>query len=48
MARLEDLQYHDEDKIYEIVAKIIPKFFDLEDPLKLWSFVLNLYFTQIK
>ena len=33
--RLEELQYHDSDKVYEKVSYILSSFFDLEESFKL-------------
>lgn len=41
VGKLEELQYHEEDKIYEVIAKILSNYFELEDPLNLWC-VFNL------
>lgn len=31
--KLEELQHHEEDKIYEQVSKIVSKYFEVVDPL---------------
>lgn len=42
VGKLEELQYHEEDKIYEVIAKILSNYFELEDPLNLWC-VYSIY-----
>lgn len=42
---LENLQYHKSDLVYENVSKILQTYFEIQDPLDLWS--LLCLFTQL-